>query len=133
MICRGGRQRGISYSRNEMMRCIGRASIHFAVYLRHSGLNCRSCLWVQIACRMCLPRSIPRYFASSWLSIICFASILASAVSSYTWRLIQRTGSPCIGSRLSSYIARRIEQFVLSFSEAKFTLGIFPRLTAGLG
>ena len=31
---------GIPYSWNEVMRCIGRAFIHFAVHLRHSSLNC---------------------------------------------------------------------------------------------
>ena len=38
----GGAARYIAlpYSRNEVMRCIGRAFIHFAVHLRHSGLNC---------------------------------------------------------------------------------------------
>jgi hypothetical protein len=43
MIGRGGgtaRYIAIPYSRNEVMRCIGRAFIHFAVHLRHSGLNC---------------------------------------------------------------------------------------------
>jgi hypothetical protein len=44
---------------NAVMRCIGRAFIHFAVYLHHSGLNYRSCLRLQFACRSCLPRDIP--------------------------------------------------------------------------
>ena len=34
-----GRYIAIPYSRNAVMRCIGRPFIHFAVYLRHSGLN----------------------------------------------------------------------------------------------
>ena len=29
---------------DQIMRCIGRVLIYFAVYLRHSGLNCRNCL-----------------------------------------------------------------------------------------
>jgi hypothetical protein len=43
MIVRGrgtARYIAIPYSRNEVMRCIGRAFIHFAAHLRHSGLNC---------------------------------------------------------------------------------------------
>ena len=32
-------------SQNAVMRCIGRAFIHFAVYLRHSGLNSEVAVW----------------------------------------------------------------------------------------
>ena len=61
----------IPYSQNEVKRCIGRGFIYFAVHLRHSGLNCQNCLWVncrkclrlQNACRKCLPRSIPLIIA----------------------------------------------------------------------